>query len=47
MPGRRVIYLPAQIMAALAVHLDRYCAPDPSGLVTGPSSDDPAESDLL
>ena len=37
--GRRVVHLPAQIAAALAVHLDRYVGPDRDALVfTGPRS---------
>lgn len=37
--GRRVVHLPAQIAAAIAVHLDRYVGPDGDALVfTGPRS---------
>lgn len=37
--GRRVVHLPAQVAAALAVHLDRYVGPDGDALVfTGPRS---------
>jgi integrase len=37
--GRRIIHLPAQVAAALAVHLDRYVDPDCDALVfTGPRS---------
>ncbi len=38
--GRRVVYLPASVTAAVAVHLGRYCPTDPATLVfTGPRSD--------
>lgn len=37
--GRRVVHLPAQVVAALAVHLDRFVDPDCDALVfTGPRS---------
>ena len=37
--GRRVVHLPAQVAAALAVHLERYVGPDGDALLfTGPRS---------